>query len=233
MHKQAFDAIHHPEIQNIVISDIEYNGKITLRRNNPVYAIIGMSGMMMQQMAMEVKSARYTALTGDVASSCETFILKQLESNLTAQGYHVKTVTSGFWQTMKLTRTPALADTDAIMRVTIKRLGFRAESVAAPNQPSIMLSVTLIKPKSREVLYKKDFGIGYKASGYHLTRIDYDRSRYSYPSLSSLMQHALQSKQGLMIALSQTAGHISSDLKKQTPMLAGISKSKNPNRVQD
>jgi len=217
--KQAFDSKHHPDIHNIVISKIEFEQKITLRRYNPIYAIIGVSGLITEQLAMEQKSARYKARVGDVVPECKAFILQQIVSGLQAQGYHVETVKTGYWQTLKRLHTAQLADADAIMRVRIKRLGFRAESINAAYQPSIMLSVELIETGSRKVLYKKDLGIGYKPSGYRLTSIEYDRSQYTYPSLINLLQHAKESKQGIFIALSHTAEQITHDLRKQPSAL--------------
>jgi len=191
--------------------------------------MIGVSGLITEQFAMDEKAARYKARVGDVAPGCKAFILQKIVSGLRAQGYHVKTVHSDFWQTLKRTRTPQLAAADAIMRIHIKRLGFRAESISAAYQPSIMLSVELIKTGSRKVLYKKDLGIGYKPSGYRLTGIEYDRSRYAYPSLISLLQHAEESKQGIFIALAQTAEHITRDLKKQpSPMLVNVTQGRKP-----
>ncbi len=217
--KQAFNPTHRPDIKTIAIT-VEYNHKLTIRRLNPVYAIIGASGLLMQQAAMEQKSSRYVARAGNIAFAGEHFILQELQSGLSRQGYKAYALHTDFWQAMKLAHEHRLPDIDAILRLKIERLGFRAGSTSAPYEPSLIVSAQMINPGSREILYEDTIAIGYKPSAYRMTLLDYNRRPYVYASLTDLLEHALQSKPGIFIALQHTAERIIHDLgKKRAPML--------------
>lgn len=213
--KQAFDAAAGREIKSIAITTIENPRSLTIRRFNPVYAIIGSSGILMQQAAMAQKSAHYEARVGDLLPQSNHFLLHALQSGLTEQGYKVRNLDMGFWQSIKLLHAHKLPAVDALLRVKIERLGFRAGSISAPYQPSLVVSVQLIRADmSREVLYEDTFSIGYKST-YHMTMLNDDSQGYSYPSLADLMGHARQSKPGLFIALRHAANRINHDLEKK------------------
>jgi len=212
--KQAFDADSRAEIKSIAITTIENPHGLTIRRFNPVYAIIGTSGILMQQAAMAQKSAHYKARVGDLIPQSNHFLLDALQSGLIAQGYKVQSLDMGFWQSMKLLHAHQLPAVDALLRVKIQRLGFRAGSISAPYQPSLVVSVQLIRADiSREILYEDTLSIGYKST-YHMTMLNDNGQEYSYPHLEDLMEHALQSKPGLFIALRLAADRINHDLEK-------------------
>jgi len=212
--KHAFDADGRAEIRTIAITTIENPRGLTIRRYNPVYAIIGTSGILMQQAAMAQKSAHYKDRVGDLIPQSNHFLLDALQSGLTEQGYKVHTLDIGFWQSMKLLHAHQLPAVDALLRVKIERLGFRAGSISAPYQPSLVVSVQLIRADiSRKILYEDTLSIGYKAT-YHMTMLNDNGQDYSYPHLSDLMEHALQSKSGLFIALRHAADRINHDLEK-------------------
>ncbi len=210
--KQRFDARAHPEIRTLGIADIEYNHRISIRRNNPVFALIGISGLLVQQWMMEKISRHYESRVGDsLAMACEASVMKGLRRNLKKSGFKVRMLHIGFWQAIKLAHAHRLRGVDAVLRVRIKQLGFRAGSITAPLSPSLIVTASLVEPRSKEILYTNTVAMGYNPRTSHMTVLK-QRGSHSYPDFKALLAHARESRNDLLAALDLASDHIAREL---------------------
>jgi len=223
--KQAFDPVKHNNIHTIGITNIEYNQKVGIRRFNPLFIIIGSSGLVMQALAQEEKSSRYMARIGDFPQQCAQVIRRQLQHDLISRGYVVVQTDKDFWPTMKQVQKQALPALDALLRIKVKRIGFRAGGAYAPYRPSIMLSAKLIDIRSRKVLYEDTIAIGYKPSDMRMTILKLPSGKQTYPTLNSLLADAETSTQGIVRAMHIAVGQIATDLKQPADTLPFLAES--------
>jgi len=221
--KQAFDPAKYNNIHSIGITNIEYNQKMGILRFNPLYVIMGSSGFVLQGLAQEERSSRYMARIGDFPQQCAQVIRRQLYNELISQGYAVQQTHLDFWPTLKQIRQHALPGIDALLRIKVKRLGFRAGGAYASYKPSIILSAKLIDASSRKVLYEDTIAIGYKASDMRMTILNLPSDKQTYSTLDNLLVNAEASTQGIEQAMHAVISRVVADLKQPgetSPFLA-------------
>jgi len=96
--KQAFDPHGYANIHSIGIASIEYDRKISIRRYNPLYALMGSSGLVMQNLALEEKSARYMRNLRGFPEQCVRTAVHELRTALRSQGYVVRMLRMDYWE---------------------------------------------------------------------------------------------------------------------------------------
>jgi len=98
--KQAFDPHGHANIHSIGITSIEYDRKISIRRYNPLYVLMGSSGLVMRNLALEEKPARYMRNLHGFPEQCVRTAVHELRTTLRSQGYVVRMLRMGYWEAM-------------------------------------------------------------------------------------------------------------------------------------
>lgn len=221
--RQAFDPRNHGNIRSIGIASLEYDHRISIRRYNPLYILMGSTGLVMQNLAMEEKSSRYMRHMHGFTERCVQTALHDLRNALSSQGYAVHMLGMGYWEAMKRAHAHQLAGIDAVLRLRIESLGFRSGGVSSPYRPSIIMTARLIDPFSRDVLYADRLAIGYKRSDRRMTVLDFGQQPYSYDSLDELIAHARENARGMLMATQTVVHRIAADLKQPpeiSPFLA-------------
>lgn len=227
--KQAFDPAAHRNIHSIALANIEFDGKITIKRYNPLFILIGSSGYLMQNMAQEERTARYMSRIGNFPTHCETAIRRQLLDNLTRQGYEVREIGMDFWPAMKAARAHQLPGVDAILRIRVVSLGYRANGASVPYQPSVRITAKMVDLVSRETLYEDTVAIGYKPSDMRMSILKLPSNTYHYPKLNHLLMDAGHSTTGIMQAMNTVVGRITADLKQPMETSPFLAESKETN----
>ncbi len=221
--RQAFDPRNHGNIRSIGIASLEYDHRISIRRYNPIYILMGSTGLVIQNLAMEEKSSRYMRHLHGFTERCVQTALHDLRTALGKQGYVVHMLGMGYWEVMKRAHAHQLPGIDTVLRLRIESLGFRSGGISSPYRPSIIMTARLVEPSTRDVLYADKLAIGYKHASRRMTVLDLGQQAYSYDPLDELIAHAGENALGILMATRTAVRRITADLKRPpeiSPFLA-------------
>lgn len=203
--------------------------KIDIRRENPLFAVIGLSAKAVQQLMREYKRNQYQNANPELLKKSLVSIRKGIKLRLQRQGYIVRDLPMDYWQAQAAYRkkSPGFEDIDALLDVEIKRFGYFSGSPFKPYRPGIIMASDLIATKDRKKLSSNVYNIGFDPedlSKFDL-RVDYFTTIhvadpvYFYRNFDSLMANARQSTQGLEFVARVAAESIAGDLNRQAQFL--------------
>lgn len=230
----------HPDRQLRVIGLPQFTAakKIDIRRENPLFAVIGLSAKAVQQLMREYKRNQYQNANPELLKKSLVGIRKGIKLRLQKQGYIVRDLPMDYWQAQAAYRkkSPGFEDLDALLDVQVKRFGYFSGSPFKPYRPGIILASDLIATKDRKKLSSNVYNIGFDPedlSKFDL-RVDYFTTihvadpLYFYRNFDSLMANARQSKQGLEFVARVAAESIAGDLNRQVQYMNLASSKQSP-----
>jgi len=221
------------QLRVIGLPQFTVSKKIDIRRENPVYAIIGVSAKVLQQLVREHKRFKYQDANPKLLNYSMLKMRQGIKHRLRKLGYRVVELDMTYWEAQKAYRKkdPRAKHVDALLRVEIKRFGYASASPYKPYRPGMVVTADLYATNDRKLLSSKVYNVGYdreELSQYvlqvgYISHIQVADKRYFYKNFDCLMAHAAQSSKGLKFVARVAAESVAGDLKRKSRryMLAG------------
>jgi len=200
--------------------------RIDVRRENPMYAIIGLSARIIQQMVREYHRIAYGNANPALHQYCMKTMRENIKRRLRKHGYEVRDLNMTYWQAQAAFRKKktALAGVDALLRVQIKRFGYFSASPFKPYRPGMVVTADLITTKERKVLSSNVYNVGYDPKDVpkfdlqidYMTNIHVADKRFFYRNFDTLIAHARESSQGLKFIASVAAESVAGDMERRS-----------------
>jgi len=212
-------------VKTIELARIEVADTLVIRRLNPVFAIMGSSGMVLDSVLLLDHAYEYKKRAGSVNKMCVAMFTQTLAQELTGRGYQLGLSQQAYWDYYKKSQKEILARTDAIFRIRFKQMGFWSRSLRAPFVPSLLVQAELIDPVSRNVLYASRFAMGLDVATLKIVALGSDRitllpepdSNAVYQDFSDLLKHPEQSREALLAVVAQAAHYIAKGFRNLKP----------------
>jgi len=213
------------QLSVIGLPQFEDNQRLDVRRENPVYAIIGISAKALQQVVREHHRIQYQDANPALHQYCVKSMRSGIKRRLQKLGYRVVDLDMTYWQAQNAFRKKdkRLKGMDALLRVRIKRFGYFSASPYKPYRPGMVVTADLISMQERSLLSSNVYNVGYDKEdvsnfefqvGY-MTHIHVADKRYFYRNFKTLMSHAKASSKGLKFVASVAAESVAGDLRKR------------------
>jgi len=220
MDKQAQKSVRVIGLPQIKVSQL-----IDIRQENPVYAIIGISAKMVQQIARQAKRVQYQDENPELLQECLDQLRSGMKQRLRKQGYIVKDLDMTYWQALSGYRKhdKRVEGVDALLNVEIKQFGYFSGSPYKPYRPGMVMVADLVSTDERKTLSSNVYNVGFDRDDISLLsfRASYATSvyvadkRYFYKNFDTLLSKARQSAGGLRFIARVAAESVAGDLKKR------------------
>jgi len=217
-------ALNQQQLQVIGLPQFVANKRIDIRRDNPIYAVIGLSAKVVQQLVRESKRLKYQDANPELLQYALTKMRKGIKHRLRKLGYRVVDLDMTYWQAQKAFRKddPRTKHVDALFNVQIKRFGYASASPYKPYRPGMVVAADLYATHDRKLLSSHVYNVGYdreELSHYllqvgYISHIHVEDPRYLYKNFDTLMDHAKDSSNGLKFVIGVAAESVAGDLKK-------------------
>jgi len=201
------------------------NKRIDVRRENPVYAIIGISAKAVQQVVRESHRIQYQDANPALHQYCVNSMRQRIKQRLRKLGYRAVDLNMTYWQAQSAFRKKdkRLKGVDALLRVRIKRFGYFSASPYKPYRPGMVVTADLISTQERRLLSSNVYNVGYDKEDIsnfafqvsYMTHIHVADKRYFYRNFKTLMSHAKASSKGLKFIVGVAAESVAGDLRKR------------------
>jgi len=204
------------DVKHIEMAGLDVNHILLIRRLNPLFAVMGSSGMVLDAAMVARHAAKYKKRAGPVNQMCIKLFAQTLAQALRERGYEVGLSQKLYWDYYKKRNKQILDRSDAIFRIKLKQMGFWSPGLIHPFAPSVFVQAELIDPVSREVLYSDRFAMGMDAASLKLMALGYGKATAlpnpdpsaSYQSFSELLEKADQSREALLNVVKLAARRI-------------------------
>ena len=214
--KPPLQPILSADVKRIELAALDVNHIVLIRRLNPLFAIMGSSGMVLDAALVANHAYRYEKRAGAVADQCFDLFIGTLTEELTRRGYHVGHSQLDYWQYYRKKNKHLLANTDAILRVEIKQMGFWSKGLSKPFRPSIFVQAELIDPGTRSVLYSDRFAMGLDQGSLQVMSLGFGETRLlpdpdpgaRFSKFTDLIERAPQSREALLKIVALSAREI-------------------------
>jgi len=218
------------DVNTIELARLEVNGVLLIRRLNPVFAVMGSSGMVLDAVMVANHAYEYEKVAGPVNKMCIDMFTQTLAQELTDRGYQLGLSQQPYWDYYKKSGKDILARTDAIFRIKLKQMGFWSKGLSSPFVPSLFVQAELIDPVSRSVLYSDRFSMGLDAGTLKIMALGYGKaavlsgsdSTVAYQNFSDLLKHPEQSRAALLAVVAQAARHIARGFRNVKPVSPSV-----------
>lgn len=229
------------KLHHIDIAALEFDDKLKIRRLTPLTLMMGSTGLMLDNIMVEVQGSEYKKKVGDVGLECGRVFKSTLIHRLKESGYMVHDRNERYWDYFKPSRKSIRAQTDAILRINMEQVGFWANGLNRPYKASALIRVEMVDSNNRQVLYRNRFVIGLSSGDVRILK-DYigetelvERSTHSptFKNFKALLANGEESRFDLLNVMALAARKISNDLKpdeqrallaiEQTPIQTGRS----------
>ncbi|PIP03013.1 MAG: hypothetical protein COW18_08630 [Zetaproteobacteria bacterium CG12_big_fil_rev_8_21_14_0_65_54_13] len=212
-------------VQVIGLPQFSVSQQIDIRQENPVYAIIGISAKMVQQVARQAKRIQYRDENPELLQECLTQMREGMKQRLRKQGYIVKDLDMTYWQALSGHRKqdPRVEGVDALLKLDIKQFGYFSGSPFKPYRPGMVMVADLVSMGDRKTLASNVYNVGFDREDISLLsfRASYATSvyvadeRYFYKNFDTLLSKAKQSAGGLEFIARVAAESVAGDLKRR------------------
>jgi len=209
----------------IGLPQFEDNKRLDVRRENPVYAVIGMSAKAVQQLVRESHRIDYQDANPALHLYCVKSMRHGIKNRLRKLGYRVRDLDMTYWQAQAAFRKKdvRLKGVNALLKVRIKRFGYFSASPYKPYRPGMVVTADLISTQERTLLSSNVYNVGYDREDIskfefqvsYMTHIHVADKRYFYRNFKALMAQAKASSKGLKFVASVAAESVAGDLKKR------------------
>ncbi|MFQ5344397.1 MAG: hypothetical protein ACE5DZ_00390 [Mariprofundus sp.] len=211
----------------IGLPQFEKNKRIDVRRENPVYAIIGITAKAFQQLAREYKRVQYQDANPSLHHYCINNMRQTIKRRLRKLGYKVRDLNMTYWQAQSAYRNKhaRLKGVDALLKVDIKRFGYFSASPFKPYRPGMVVAADLISTKDRKLISSNVYNVGYDQEDIskfdleisYMTNIHVADQRYFYRNFKTLISHARESSSALKFVAGVAGESVAGDLNKHDP----------------
>jgi len=206
MSKQALQPTLTEPVHRIELAMLEVDQILMIRQLNPIFMMMGSSGVLLDAARLSQNNNRYKEEAGPVRRMCEDLFRQTLMQNLSSLGYVVHASGKPYWDYFKPSQRAILAQTDAILRIRFKQVGFISKGLESDYVPSAYVYAELIHARTRKVLYSDRFAIGVGHSLMQMAAMSEGEIKpfalpgasVSYESLKDLLAHPEQSREALL-----------------------------------
>jgi len=213
------------DVKSIELAKIEVAHVLLIRRLNPIFAIMGSSGMVLDAVIVADHAHEYEKRAGSVNKMCINMFTQTLAQELTGRGYKIGLSQKAYWDYYKKSQKETLTRSDAILRIKIKQMGFWSKSLRAPFVPSLFVQAELIEPINRKVLYSDRFAVGLDAATLKIMALGFGKtamlpvldSTATYHDFSDLLEQPEQSRESLLAVVAQAARYIAKGFHRLKP----------------
>jgi len=204
------------DVKKIEMARLEVNHILLIRQLNPLFALMGSSGLLLDAAMVAKHAYKYKKRAGPVNQMCIDLFTQTLVKELRGRGYEVGLSQNRYWDYYKKRQKPILDHTDAIFRIKMKQMGFWSPGLRHPFSPSVFVQAELIDPVSRDVLYSDRFGIGMDIASLKLMALEYGKAvalpgpdpSATYQSFAELLEKSDQSREALLKVITLAARRI-------------------------
>ncbi|RMH62507.1 MAG: hypothetical protein D6678_00875 [Zetaproteobacteria bacterium] len=207
----------------IGLPTFDVSRKLDVRRENPMYAIIGLSARLVQQMVQEYHRVEYARANPKLHRECLARLRNRIKRRLRHLGYRVRDLKMNYWQAQAAYRkgAPELRGVDALLHVQIKRFGYYSASPFKPYRPGMIVAADLVSTKSRRTIASNVYNVGYDPEDVpklelgidYMTTIHVAERRFFYRNYDELIAHARASAKALRFIASVAAESIAGDMR--------------------
>ncbi|MBL4774506.1 MAG: hypothetical protein JKY87_00400 [Mariprofundus sp.] len=148
------------DVKSIEVAKIEVDRLLLIKRVNPLFLVMGSSGMVMDALVVARHASKYEERAGAVHQMSVNLFKKTLMQSLAQLGFQAHSSDKRFWDYFKPSQKYLRQTTDAILHIRLNQLGFWSSGIKEGYFPSLVVTAKLIDPVSREVLYSDRFAIG-------------------------------------------------------------------------
>ena len=215
-------------VHSIEFANLETDKILMIRQLNPVFMVMGSTGMLLDNLVVEQNSANYEAEAGPVHAACMQEFKKTLMQEISSLGYSVHASGKKYWDYYKPSQKELRRQTDGILRIRFKQVGFIAKGLESDYVPSAYVSAELVDPDTRKVLYSDRFAIGIDDSIVKIAAMSEGKissiimpdTDVSYENIKDLLAHPQESRNALVQIAALAARHVAEGLRrKNTPAL--------------
>lgn len=215
-------------VHSIEFASLEADKILMIRQMNPVFMVMGSTGMLLDNLVVEQNNANYEAAAGPVHAACMRVFKQTLVQEISSLGYSVHASGKKYWDYYKPSQQKLRKQTDGILRIRFKQVGFIAKGLQSDYVPSAYVSAELIDPATRKVLYSDRFAIGIDDSIVKIAAMGEGEisslilpdSNVSYENMKDLLAHPQESRDALVQVAALAARHVAEGLRrKKTPTL--------------
>jgi len=210
------------DVKTIEIAKIEVKRLLLIKRVNPLFLVMGSSGMLMDALVVDRHASKYKDHAGDVRQMCLNLFEKTLVQSLSQQGFQAHLSDKRFWDYFKPSQKSLRERTDGILHIRLQQMGFWSGGSHDAYFPSLVVAVKMIDPVSREILYSDHFsmGVDYTSvelmamSSGHINRLPLGDEFSSYDDFDALLEQPEQSRDDLLKVIDLAVRHIMQGLQK-------------------
>jgi len=211
------------EVQHIEMARLEVNHILLIRQLNPLFAVMGSSGLLLDAAVVAGHARKYKKRAGAVNQMCIDLFTQTLAKALRDRGYEIGLSRNRYWDYYKKRQKPILDRTDAIFRIKLKQMGFWSPGLRHPFSPSVFVLAELIEPRSREILYSDRFAVGLDVASLKLMALKYGKASAlpipdpsaTYNSFAELLEKSDQSREALLKVITLAARRIATGFQRK------------------
>ena len=212
-----------PQVLSVIgLPRLSDQKQLDVRRENPVYAIIGLSAKLVQQVVRQNHRIKYQDANPKLHQYCVSRLQHGIRKRLRKLGYRVVELDMTYWQAQAAFRKhdARLKGVDALLDLRIKRFGYFSSSPYKPYRPGMIVTADLVSTHDRKMLSSNVYNVGYDRNDIskfdfqvsYMTNIHVADTRYFYRDFKTLMQHAKASSKGLKFVAGVAAESVAGDL---------------------
>lgn len=210
-------------VHSIEFASLETDKILMIRQLNPVFMVMGSTGMLLDNLVVEQNSINYEAEAGPVHAACMRIFKSTLMREISSLGYSVHASGKKYWDYYKPSQKKLRKQTDGILRIRFKQVGFIAKGLQSDYVPSAYVSAELIDPDTRKVLYSDRFAIGIDDSIIKMAAMSEGEigsfilpaPAVSYENMKDLLAHPQESRNALMQISALAARRVAEGLRRK------------------
>ncbi len=209
-------------VRSIEIAAIEVDRILLIRRVNPLFLVMGSSGLVADALVVASNASRYEASAGSVHKMCMDVFKSAVMQSISRQGIEVHSSNKRYWNYFKASQKDLRHSVDGLLRIRLSQMGFWSQAVVYGYFPSVLVDVTLIDPLSRDVLYSDQFSMGIDFTSVEvmalgvgkINRLHVEEDFSAYKNLNALLAHPAESRNDLLKVMAIAAEHIGQGLRR-------------------
>ncbi len=210
------------DVRSIEVARIEVGNSLLIRRMNPLFFIMGSSGLVADAVVAASNASKYEQQAGPVHQMCVERFEEILMQSLSRQGFQVHSSGKRFWDYFKASQKPLRERTDGLLHIRLSQMGFWSKGVRYGYYPAVLVSAELIDPVSREVLFSNRFSMGIDVASMKVMalahgeiNVQFENQRgAAYQDFESLLNQPKKSRDDLLRVMAGAAQQISEGLRR-------------------
>ena len=213
--RQAFDQASASAVKRIAVVEPPAVARYSVNYIKSAAGVFGLVGGLAKASDITTKADEITAKGRQLGvPNLAATIATELEKELASAGYDVsreRATGSDAGEGTGPVSAPASAEADAVLRIRLITVGFRAETSLSDYRPSIRAVVTLTSTRNQSVLYTERLAYGVDSGNDTITMLPVD-PKYSFKDFDALMQNSEKAFEGLTKGAAVVAAHVAGKL---------------------